>query len=194
MVTRLQGNRRTLNQGPEKNWYPLQQGCQWPTATDSWRSRASARPKNQEMVHARHHRGNRKPPRLPRKNTRWTTVPSKQKADKTSPSHARARSSSSAATGRNITATGCKREIQPSSSSTDRATSWVNKTGHRAEGGRRPTLPPPLLPVTRRSSRERAPSSLYPASDWTQWKEREKKTKRKLIFLLSCSHISQTKN
>ncbi len=36
--------------------------------------------------------------------------------------------------------------------------------------GRRPTLPPPLLPVTRRSSRERAPSSLYPASDWTQWR------------------------
>jgi hypothetical protein len=34
--------------------------------------------------------------------------------------------------------------------------------------GRRPTLPPPLLPVTRRSSRERAPSSRYPASDWTQ--------------------------
>ena len=34
--------------------------------------------------------------------------------------------------------------------------------------GRRPTLPPPLLPVTRRTSRERAPSSRYPASDWTQ--------------------------
>ena len=39
-------------------------------------------------------------------------------------------------------------------------------------------LPPPLLPVTRRFSRERAPSSRYPASDWTQWKESEKKTKR----------------